>query len=198
MEKHAVERPGLTQIGYETVMTEKSNERREIEVFEDFLARHGSDRTRWPASDRLSFASLLALNPEAKRLFREAEMLDRLLDLAPGAGSDMSRLTDCIVAAADAEAGDQAGREQRLRPVTSRSSKPLPASEPRRRTEWPAAAFLAASLVLGTMGGLSGAFNNALAPIMSSTTTAAADVIPDPSQIALGNDGTSTFEEDML
>ncbi|MFA5951316.1 MAG: hypothetical protein WC807_13635 [Hyphomicrobium sp.] len=179
-------------------MTEKSNERREIEVFEDFLARHGSDRTRWPASDRLAFASLLALNPEAKRLFREAEMLDRLLDLAPAAGSDLSRLTDRIVAAADAEAGDQDGREPRLWPVASREVRPVMASEPRWRTEWPAAAFLAASLVLGTMGGLSGAFNNALAPIMTSTTTAAADAILDPSQIALGNDGTTAFEEDML
>ena len=43
----------------------------------------GADRTRWPARERLRFASFIGEDEGAKRLLAEADALDSLLDLAP-------------------------------------------------------------------------------------------------------------------
>src|SRR5262245_24660537 len=76
----------------------------EMEAFEQLLASHGADRTRWPAPARLRFAPLLSVSAEARRRLAEAEALDRLLDLAPAPRTNQSALADGIVAAALAEA----------------------------------------------------------------------------------------------
>ncbi len=56
---------------------------RELGAFARLLDGYGADRTRWPAPERLRFASLLAEDAEARRLLAEAAALDRLIDMAP-------------------------------------------------------------------------------------------------------------------
>ena len=56
----------------------------EREAFQRLLEAYGSDRSRWPAADRLRFAQLLPHDPAARSLLREAAALDQVLDRAPG------------------------------------------------------------------------------------------------------------------
>lgn len=184
-------------------MTEKSELRRELEAFEEFLARHGTDRTRWPAPDRLSFASLVATSPDARRMLREAEMLDRLLDLAPAGASGTSALADRILAAAFEDETSVAAQTQ---PAVDRSvlaqrpkAAPPPASLPSRwQIEWRAMGVLAASLVIGTLSGLSGEFDATVTSVLSSSSTASSTEAIDPGALALGTEVTTPFEEDTL
>ena len=73
----------------------------------------GADRTRWPAQERLRFASLIANSEEAQRLVEEAAAFDRLLDQVPGADDGkLGGLVDQIVAAAEAEGRPDTGKGQ--------------------------------------------------------------------------------------
>lgn len=174
-------------------MTEKHNiGAGDLEAFEQVLERYGSDRTRWPAPLRKRFASVVAGNAAAAERLREAEALDRLLDMAPPPAVDTSRLARRIMAAAEAEA----------RPAVRPAFRPgwLPEAARSRlvaggRTHGPAAALLAASLVLGMFSGLSGTFDSA---VPSETATAAASADVDFSQIAFDDNAVSFFEEDYL
>jgi hypothetical protein len=176
-------------------MTENINtEGAGLDALELVLERFGSDRTRWPAPVRRNFAGLLSSNPEAQKRLREAEALDRLLDLAPMPQIDTRALTDRILGAAAAEAPrikpDVAARPQGVAPFRRRP--PMGAVE----AQWPAAALLAASLVLGVFSGFWGTFDTAVAPLM--TASAAVETEIDPGQLALDSDGISMFEEDLL
>jgi hypothetical protein len=198
-------------------MSEKDIIRQDLAAFEEFLARHGTDRTRWPAHERLAFASLLATSHEAKRLFREAELLDRLLDLAPGTPSvaEKERLASRILDAAFTDAptpqhwtsapgARQAAREQpsdvepgaHVAAVNAQlPAHPRSLSRP-RRPELATAAVLAASLLLGLVGGYSGTFDSAFEPLIMSEATS--DLVPDPANIALDNGAGGLFGEDLL
>jgi hypothetical protein len=159
-----------------------------LDAFEDVLERFGSDRTRWPAPVRRNFAGLLAESPEARERLRQAEALDRLLDLAPEPAFDTRARADRILAAAEAETPTAARPPARSRwSVFER--RPAPTHE----AQWPAAALLAASLVLGGFFGLSGTFDTAVEPLVASTSYEI-----DPGQIALDSDAISLFEEDTL
>ncbi len=74
-------------------MTEKTTrEGADLTAFVEVLETFGSDRTRWPAPVRRDFAGLLATSADAQARMREAEALDRLLDLAPPPQIDTSAL----------------------------------------------------------------------------------------------------------
>lgn len=169
-------------------MTDKSTKSgASLEALEEILERFGADRTRWPAPVRRDFAALIASDPEARRRLREAEALDRLLDLAPPPAVDTGALADRILAAAVAEAPaaafPAAGRA--LWPVRRGGSE----------APWPAAALLAASLVLGAFVGLSGTFDSAMAPLV---TQASDDASIDAGRLAFDTDAVGLFEEDLL
>jgi hypothetical protein len=171
-------------------MTETNNgmEAASIEALGEVLDRYGSDRTRWPAPVRRRFAGLIAGSEEAGRRLREAEALDRLLDLAPEPEIDNSALAERIMAAADAEAGVRPRREKRAPWSVFNGGVLTRAAE----SSWQAGALLAASLVLGAVFGLTGT----LVPEGETTQMATYETEIDPGQIALDSD--SLFEEDFL
>jgi hypothetical protein len=158
-----------------------------LEGLDQVLDRFGSDRTRWPAPVRRDFAGLLATSPEAQARLREAEALDRLLDLAPQPAIDTRALADRIMAAAVKET-----------PAVSPPRARVAWAQRRGRAaeaQWPSAALLAASLVLGAVFGLSGTLDSAVAPLM----VAEASVLDiDPGRIALDSDANDLFAEDLL
>lgn len=179
-------RPGTTAMTDETMM-----EANGLAALDEVLERFGSDRTRWPAPLRRDLASLLAESAEAKTRLREAEALDRLLDLAPEREIDTRALADRILAAAIAEAPAAAlPAVAAVAPASSSRRPPM-----HRDREWPAAALLAASLVLGTLFGVAGTFDQAVAPLMAE---ASGDMEFDSGQIAFDSDAFSMFEEDLL
>ena len=173
-------------------MTEKNRiEGDGLEAFGEVLERYGSDRTRWPAPVRMRFARLLSEDGAAEQRLKEAEALDRLLDLAPPPAVDTRALADRIMAAVEADTGPVA------HPLPKRAWTPevvrnrVAASG---RTHGPAAALLAASLVLGMFSGLSGTFDTAVQPLVADATYEG-DVL---GQIAFDSNATSFFEEDYL
>lgn len=163
-----------------------------LEAFEQVLERYGSDRTRWPAPLRKRFASVVTESGAAKQRLREAEALDRLLDLAPPVAVDTAALADRIMAAVEAEAGSGAGRTPARGWFPEVVSARVAASG---RTYGPAAALLAASLVLGMFSGLSGTLDTTIQPVVAE---ASGDSDIYLSQIAFDSNTVSFFEEDFL
>ena len=170
-------------------MTEKSKiEGTGLDALEQVLERFGSDRTRWPAPVRRNFAGLIAGSPEAKARLREAEALDRLLDLAPEPEIDTRALADRIMAAALAET-------PAATPPKARVAWAIFERRPSAEEQWPAASLLAASLVLGTVFGVAGTFDQVTEPLVATVTD---EMEADPGQIAFDADAISMFEEDLL
>jgi hypothetical protein len=181
--------------------TMTTNDRRaeDRQALERLLDIYGADRTRWPARERLRFASIIAEDKAAARLLAEADALDRLLDRAPRTSEvRMHALKERIVAAAVrsghgglAVVPTGALPGQRLRSWARRPALGFSGSE------WPAAAVLAASLVLGVLLGSAGTFDTTVqkvAEVTGFSTTA------DTSQLALGDDvdGQAPADEDLL
>lgn len=164
----------------------------DLEAFEQVLERYGSDRTRWPAPVRKRFASMVTENAEAKQRMREAEALDRLLDMAPPPAVDTAALANRIMAAVAAEAGPaRATRPARgWVPEVARSRVATVG-----RTYGPAAALMAASLMLGMFSGLSETLNPTAEPVFAEASSST-DV--DLNQIAFDGNTMSFFEEDFL
>ncbi len=169
-------------------------------ALEHLLDVCGADRTRWPARERLRFASFITQDEEAQRLVAESAALDALLDRAPRASEDRERvLKERIVAAALRTS------ETRLAVVTSNDKLAAPrlpiwlrAAAParmRERREWPAAAVLAASLVLGVMLGSAGTFDSTMQQVAE---VAGIDGTAETSQLALGEDMLGSADEDLL
>jgi hypothetical protein len=166
-------------------MTEDTiNRREELDALENLLLRAGADRTRWPAPERLRFASLLVSDSEAQRLLREARALDRLLDLAPRPQRSEEAIARRIAAAASRE---KFGVRRPAPFVRSLA----------RDAGWPAAALMAASLVLGAFAGTMGLLDPAFEPV-STASAGSSDTDADPSLIAFGGDETGIFGEDLL
>lgn len=176
---------------------------RELEAFQVLLDGHGAERTRWPAPQRLRFAGLLAESSEARRRLAEAEALDSLLARAPlPSPSRHAALVDRIVDAARAQGAPSAAavtvlhRPARRRPLVS--GLPvlgLPVSAFRARG--PAAALLAASLLVGIFVGVTGAANPALQRFETLAGLAAAVDAP-PASTATWDDPSLASEEDTL
>ena len=68
-------------------MTTKDRRAEDRQALERLLEIYGADRTRWPARERLRFASLVAEDDAARHLMAEATALGSLLDLAPKASA---------------------------------------------------------------------------------------------------------------
>lgn len=168
----------------------------DLEAFERLLDSYGSDRTRWPAPQRLEFAGLLASNPEAQRLYREAEAFDGLLDLAPRPKTDKAALVERIAAAAFADAPDETPRWQ-VAALKRAMERPRPA--PRsyfRRVSWQVSSVLAASLVLGAFTGFSGMLDRTVGPLVVSADDGLTD--GEVGQLALDSGTVPPSEEDLL
>jgi hypothetical protein len=176
-------------------MTRKDKQVEEREALERLLDTYGADRTRWPARERLRFASVISEDKAAARLLAEAHALDRLLDRAPHASQgDIEALKERIVAAA------LRADPPRLAVVAgagTRNILPLRRpSLPNRFTEWPAAAVLAASLVLGVMLGSAGTFSSTMQEMAQAA--GFGDIGSDSSQLALGDYIDGQADEDLL
>jgi len=177
-----------------------------MEALDALLASYGADRTRWPAHARLKFASLVATDSEAQRLVKEAVALDSILDLASAPSRSTSALAERIVAGAIA--GDRDPRTSDIR-LPARSA-PRPGSTGAARgiswarardisaAPWPAAALLAASLLIGAFAGTSGALDQAFAPLAEVAAPDSTDTEVDASQLAFGIDVADLYAEETL
>jgi hypothetical protein len=147
---------------------------------ETALDTYGADRTRWPAPLRHELSALIADSGEARKLLRDAEVFDQLLDQAPQ--YDSSRLDGL-------KKRIEAAVEHQPRLV---STQPPPARTPvlRRNHGW-AATALAASLVVGVLAGQSNIVNSFWGSNSGSNATAAR-------QIAQTDDGDALLDEDLL
>ena len=177
-------------------MTNKDTQARDREALARLLEIHGADRTRWPARERLRFAGVVSEDKAAAKLLAEAAALDRLLDQAPRASeAGIEALKERIMAAA------LRSREPQL--VVVAGGKPAAkVLEPQGRSafaarfaEWPAAAVLAASLVLGVMLGTTHTFETTMQEVAQ---VAGFGSTSDSSQLALSDDGLGQIDEDLL
>jgi len=186
-------------------MTKNNKQLADREALERLLDIYGADRTRWPARERLRFASVLSEDNAASRMLSEAKALDALLDRASRPSeTSVEALKERIMAAALREHPAQVSVP--MRPAASVTSiwsprRVLPAIAP-RFAEWPAAAVLAASLVLGVMLGSAGTFDatmNRMAQAAGLQSAAPDNSTVDSAQLALGDEIDSQYQyEDLL
>lgn len=130
----------------------------------------GGDIRRWPASDRQSLVSLPARDPLARRRLAEARALDDVMALSAPATDHrrLAQIEDLIVAAAVAESGAAYSSAANVvpmrnaipdhaRPASGQDAAiaPIASGQWRPRSEWRAAAVLAASLFAGVFIGIS-------------------------------------------
>ncbi len=126
-------------------------------------------------------------------MMAEAAALDRLLDVAPGIDpARLGGLIDRIVATAEAE-----GTARGDNVVDFAGARRAPASTPRsapihRRSNWQAAALLAASLFVGAFVGTSGILGSGVPSLSGEYDVAEADV----ADFLIGNRGL--LEDDTL
>ena len=87
-------------------MTTNDKRVEDRQALERLLEVYGADRTRWPARERLRFASLVSEDDAARHLMAEAAALDSVLDLASKASAAREHaLKERIVAAALRQTG---------------------------------------------------------------------------------------------
>jgi hypothetical protein len=182
-------------------MTKMDRRAEDREALERLLDIYGADRTRWPARERLRFASVVSEDKAAARLLAEAAALDRLLEQAPRAsGADIDALKERIMAAALRSGAPQlavvaSGKLASGTVIPVQGRRPAFAAR-FGRGEWPAAALLAASLVLGVMLGSAGTFDatvQEMAQVTGLTSTPS-----DTSQLAFGEEIEGQPDEDLL
>lgn len=136
-------------------MTRQRNTERELERLNYVLDVYGGDSNRWPEQDRLGLKDLLTHDAAARRLVREARMLDLLIENseleAPVQQSgDLALLSNRIMAQARAEKQPAQRTYPRHARVTAIAQRPS------RSHLWQAATLMAACLVTGIMVGSSG------------------------------------------
>jgi hypothetical protein len=159
-----------------------------VGTLDQVLDTFGADRTRWPAPVRRNFAGLLAESARARERLREAEALDRLLDLAPTPKVDTRALADRIMTATQGEP-----RVLPRAPITRNGRRSYDAG-----AVWPAAAMLAASLVIGVFVGLSGAFTGTVGTLVAASQYDAPENELDAGRIALDSESAGLFDGDYL
>ncbi len=184
-------------------MTTKDTRAKDRQALEHLLDVYGAERTRWPARERLRFASFICEDEAAQRLVAESAALDAVLDRATRASEDRERvLKERIVAAAlrisetklavVTGAGDKTSR---LPTWLTPARRSLSLGGKRTGREWPAAALLAASLVVGVMLGSAGTFDTTVQDVAEATGFATASDSP---QLALGEEILAMSDEDLL
>ena len=135
-------------------MMEKNGRMQELDSLQKLLDGHGGDRTRWPASERLRFAPLIGGDEEARRRIAEAEALARILAKAPTLPEPRrAALSDRIVTLAQAEVLAQRARGDVVVPFGAVGRRRM---AQRVMARAPAAALLAASLLVGVFVGFTG------------------------------------------
>lgn len=175
-------------------MTTKDKRTENRQALEHLLEVYGADRTRWPARERLRFASLVAEDAAVRRLMAEATALDSLLDLAPKASAAREHaLKERIVAAALRQAEPRfavVARSIETEDAGWRAwARRAPAS-----SGWAAGGLLAASLLVGVLIGSAGTFDTAVQQVAEAAGYSAADT----SHLALGDEMVATAEEEVL
>jgi len=183
-------------------MTKNNKQVADREALERLLEIYGADRTRWPARERLRFAGVISEDKAASHMLAEAKALDALLDRAPRPSeAAVEALKDRIMAAALREPPAQVSAATRpSASITSiRSRRRVLPAITARFAEWPAAAVLAASLVVGVMLGSAGTFDATMtqmaqvAGLQSATSDNTGTV--DSAQLALGDEIDSQYED---
>jgi len=183
-------------------MTTHERQSEEIEALVCLLEVYGADRTRWPARERLRFASFIAEEPEAQRLVAEAAGLDRLLDLAPPASKEREQvLAKRIMAAARVQQHAPHRAGQASSTISNIVKLPAWARRPQMvgafgLNEWPAAGLLAASLVIGVMLGSAGTLDSTMQEVAEVAGLSPSDTAD--SQLTLGEDTVSWAGEELL
>jgi hypothetical protein len=168
----------------------------ELEALAHRLEVSGSDRTRWPAQERLRFAPLLAQSSEARQLLAEAAALDRVLDMAPGPdGARLAPLIDRIVALAEREGQ---GDSTKVVPFPAHRPASRAARPPINSGGWRAAALLAASLVVGAFVGTTGLLGSGVGALSPVTVADNDSDSLDATELVLVGDRSSFLEEDTL
>jgi hypothetical protein len=162
-------------------------------VLERLLEVYGADRTRWPARERLRFASLVAEDDAARRLVAEAAALDSLLDLAPKASAAREHaLKERIVAAALRQAEPRFAVVARSS-ESSRGWQSLARRAP-ASSGWIAGGVLAASLFAGVLLGSAGTFDTTMQQLAEATGYSTADA----SHLAQSDEIIASADEDVL
>lgn len=148
--------------------TTKSGRRDEQVAFEANADAFGGDMQRWPEADRSAYETMPARNALARRQLAEARALDEVL--ARGAPEpdrrSLARLEDLILAAAVSESAAahssggnvvpmRSAAPEKVRPATGAAARPPSVSNWRQKSDWRAAALLAASLFTGVFIGIS-------------------------------------------
>lgn len=136
-------------------MTRQQNRNRELGRLSHVLDVYGGDARRWPEQDRLGLRDLLAHDAEARRLLREARMLDLLiessdLEASVAQSDDLELLSNRIMAQARAE------KQLTKRSYPRQANVTANVQRSSRRQLWQAATLMAACLVTGIMVGSSG------------------------------------------
>ncbi len=150
------------------------------------LDTYGADRTRWPAPLRHALSGLIAGNPEAAKMLKDAQLFDRLLDQAPQYDSArLGALAKSIAAAA----------ESQPRVVPFSRPAPVPARPPVRRWDYGyAGAALAASLLVGIIAGQT----NLLRPAAELVIGDGSSYDASGTQLAQTDDADTLLDEDLL
>ena len=180
-------------------MTKMDRQAEDREALERLLDIYGADRTRWPARERLRFASVISEDEAAARLLTQADALDRLLDQAPRTSeADIDALKERIMAAALRAGPVKLAVVGAEKPLSGRSwpahlRRPAFAA---KAVEWSATAVLAASLVLGVALGSAGTFDSTMQKVAE--VTGFSNAAPDTSQLALGEEIDGQSDEDLL
>lgn len=183
-------------------MTARDDRAENRQALARLLDACGADRTRWPARERLRFAGFISEDAEAQRMLAEARALDALLDCAPRATEEREHaLKERIVAAALRSGATSftvvAGSAPAMpAPRTVFGRNPLVRRLATAR-EWPAAAVLAASLVVGVMLGSAGTFDTTAQEMAQAAGFAEADA-SSSSQLALGEEMVALADEELL
>lgn len=183
-------------------MAMKDKRAGERQALERLLEVYGADRTRWPARERLRFAGFIGDDDGAKRLVAEAAALDTLLDRASRASEDRERaLQERIVAAALRSVEPRlavvpgvAERPVKSAPVLARLRAFAPAlGKAGVGRELPAAALLAASLVVGVLLGSAGTLDTTVQEVAE-----VAGLVNSNSQLAQIEEMLTFADEDIL
>lgn len=131
------------------------------------IEAHGADPKRWPAAERSGLEDL-ARSPQAADALVEARALDAVLAKSPmPVAMELEPLKARILAGAD-RADKPAHRPVVSGSVTTLSDRRKVMPAPRLRAAWPAAAALAASLLVGAFFGASELGQPAVESLMAS------------------------------
>ena len=132
-------------------------------ALQGILDAFGGDPARWPAAAKARFVPVLAQDSAARAAVAEARALDSVLSRAPRvAAAREAALLDRIMAEATAETAGCDGVVIAMTRSRGGDARPTGAMLPARRASWQAAALLAASLMIGVLGGASGLLGTSL------------------------------------